>query len=138
MQHNHAFQYRVTESQIPEVPNQLITIEAEGDINLPNLVALFESYLKAVGYQLPDGHHLDIVPNEDFQASLESGAPTLDEMIVAERAAQEEDMKIPFEFIKYPTEQLYAYSGGSPKDDTILVPKTAKRKRTKTKLGKLD
>ena len=148
MKHTHAFQYQVTESHIPEVPNQSITVEADGDINLPNIVALFESYLKAVGYVFPEGQHLDIVPDEADQSTYPQRKLWSNEELEEERTAQAEDVanhgttaaediaQIARE-LSLPWAMPLPGFTFQPSHKTKAVRKTAKRKKA-VKLGKLD
>ena len=48
----------------PEQANTKITVETD-EVTLPEIVAVFEDFLKGAGYFLPESAHLDFVYDED-------------------------------------------------------------------------
>lgn len=57
----HTLSYQITESDVEGVPPQTVGIQVTGEVTLPELLELFEKYVKAVGYFPPENSHLDFV-----------------------------------------------------------------------------
>lgn len=64
IKHNHTFVYNLSESNVPEVTPQIITMQLDGDLSLPQILDCFEKYLIAVGYVPPDNSYLDFVARD--------------------------------------------------------------------------
>ena len=70
MKQVHKFFYEVEATNEPFGHNCLpvkVEFTLPGDIELSEIIEQFEFYLKACGFYLPDGHHLDFVENDNLK-----------------------------------------------------------------------
>lgn len=62
LKHKHTFEYEVAQSSVEGVIPHKVTITLDGEITLSKMLEMFERYLQAVGYYLPENSELDFVP----------------------------------------------------------------------------
>lgn len=61
LKHTHKFTYEIEQSDIEGVNPQVVTFRISGDTSLPDMLSVFESYLKAVGFVPPENTSLEFV-----------------------------------------------------------------------------
>ena len=60
---SHTLSYEISESDLEDVPTQRSELTF-GEVTLPQLLELFEKYIRMAGYVPPDDAHLDFVEND--------------------------------------------------------------------------